>query len=50
MASISISRPMTLEMDVAGTTVELVHCWQRSTANGGDYTEKQHFVAENLLY
>ena len=28
----------------------LVHCWQKCTANGGDYTEKKYFVAENLLY
>jgi len=27
----------------------LVHHWQKHTANGGDYTEKQCFVAENLL-
>jgi len=25
-----------------------VHCWQKYIANGGDYVEKQHFVAENL--
>jgi len=28
----------------------LVHHWWKCTANGGDYGEKQHFVAENLLY
>jgi len=28
----------------------LVHCWQKRTANGGNYIEKQHFAAENLLY
>ena len=27
----------------------LVYCWQKCTANGGDYAEKQCFVAENLL-
>ena len=28
----------------------LVHCWWKCIANGSDYTEKQYFVAENLLY
>jgi len=27
-----------------------VHCWQNCTTNGGDYDEKNSFVAENLLY
>ena len=26
----------------------LAHHWQKHIANGGDYVEKQHFVAENL--
>jgi len=26
------------------------HHWQKCTANGGDYAEKQCFVAENLLH
>ena len=28
----------------------LVLHWQKCIANGGDYVEKQCFVAENLLY
>ena len=28
----------------------LFHGWQKCIANGGDYVEKQSFVAENLLY
>ena len=28
----------------------LVHCWQKCRANGGDYAEKQCFVAENVLH
>ena len=28
----------------------LIHCWQKCIPNGGDCTEKQCFVAENLLY
>jgi len=27
-----------------------VHGWQKCTAKGGDYAEKQSFVIENLLY
>ena len=27
----------------------LTHYWQKGTANGGGYVEKQCFVAENLL-
>ena len=30
-------------------TGPLIHLWEKHTANGGDYTEKQCFVAENLL-
>ena len=26
-----------------------VHCWQKYTASGGDYAEKQCFVAGNVL-
>jgi hypothetical protein len=28
----------------------LVHRWQKCIANGGDYVEKQCFVAKNLFY
>jgi len=28
----------------------LVCCWRKCIANGSNYTEKQHFVTENLLY
>jgi len=28
----------------------LVHHWWKCIANGGDYVEKEYFVAENLLY
>ena len=28
----------------------LIDCWQKYIANGGDYVEKQCFVAENLFY
>ena len=28
----------------------LSHLWQKCIASGGDYVEKQCFVAENLLY
>jgi len=28
----------------------LVHHWKKCITNGGDCVEKQHFVAENLLY
>lgn len=28
----------------------LVHCWTKCTASGGNYVEKQHLVAENLVY
>jgi len=28
----------------------LAHYWQKCIANGGDYIEKQHFVAVNLLF
>ena len=27
-----------------------VHCWQKCTANGGDYIERQCFLAENAIY
>ena len=27
-----------------------VHCWQKCISNGGDYVEKQCFVAEIFLY
>ena len=27
-----------------------VHSWQKCLANGGDHVDKQHFVAQNLLY
>ena len=29
---------------------DLFDCWQKCTANGGDYAEKECFVAENVLY
>ena len=28
----------------------LVHCWRKCIANGGDYLEKECFVAKNLLF
>ena len=28
----------------------LIHCWKKCIANGGDYAEKEWFVAENFLY
>ena len=28
----------------------LIHYWQKYIANGGDYAEKESFVAKNLLY
>ena len=28
----------------------LVNCWCQCVGNGGDYVEKECFVAENLLY
>jgi hypothetical protein len=28
----------------------LVHGWRKCIANGGDYVEKECFVAKNLLY
>jgi len=28
----------------------LLHLWRKCIANGGDYVEKQCFVAKNLLY
>ena len=27
-----------------------VNCWRKCTGSGGDYVEKQCFVAKNLLY
>ena len=32
-----------------GGVQALVHRWQKSIANAGDYVEKLYFVAENLL-
>jgi len=39
-----------VDVSTVSCWVALVHCLQNCIANGGDYVEKENFVAEKLVY
>ena len=42
--------PLLVQIFFVHRVQAFAHCWQKCVANGGDYVEKQCFVAENLFY